>query len=53
VCDAACAATFDVIRKSFERQHQTMGLALSLEVAGVSEAGTLKHNSLHSRLRGK
>lgn len=50
VRDGACAAVFEEIKRHFARQYDTMGLALSLEVAEFSEAGTLKHNNLHRLL---
>jgi 5-carboxymethyl-2-hydroxymuconate isomerase len=48
VRDMACNSIFEVMKQHFARQYATMGLALSLEVAEFSEAGTLKHNNLHT-----
>lgn len=48
---ATCAALFDAIKAHFAGRFERHGLALSLEVTEFSEAGTLKHNNLHARLR--
>ncbi|MGE0796867.1 MAG: 5-carboxymethyl-2-hydroxymuconate Delta-isomerase [Lautropia sp.] len=42
-------ALFEAIKQHFTREFQTQGLALSLEIAEFSEAGTWKHNNLHQR----
>jgi 5-carboxymethyl-2-hydroxymuconate isomerase len=44
-------ALFAIIKQHFAAHHERMGLALSLELAEFSEAGTWKHNNLHARLR--
>ena len=53
--DAAKQATstglFDIMKAHFTRQFAEQGLALSLELSEFSEAGTLKHNNLHARLK--
>ncbi len=53
--DAAKQATrnglFDIMKAHFAEQFATRGLALSLEMSEFSEAGTLKHNNLHSRFK--
>jgi 5-carboxymethyl-2-hydroxymuconate isomerase len=42
---------FDVMKAHFARQFAEQGLALSLELSEFTEAGTLKHNNLHARLK--
>jgi 5-carboxymethyl-2-hydroxymuconate isomerase len=53
--NAAKAATstglFDIMKAHFAEQFARQGLALSLELSEFSEAGTLKHNNLHARLK--
>ena len=53
--DAAKAATrsglFGIMKAHFAEQFAHQGLALSLELCEFSEAGTLKHNNLHARLK--
>jgi 5-carboxymethyl-2-hydroxymuconate isomerase len=44
-------ALFAIIKDHFATHYERMGLALSLEMAEFSEAGTWKHNNLHARLR--
>ena len=44
-------AVFAVMKAHFGAQYERMGLALSLELAEFSEAGTWKHNNLHARFR--
>jgi 5-carboxymethyl-2-hydroxymuconate isomerase len=44
-------AVFEVMKSHFAELYGRMGLALSLEMAEFSEAGTWKHNNLHARLR--
>jgi 5-carboxymethyl-2-hydroxymuconate isomerase len=50
---AACAGLFDIMKIHFAEQFDKQGLALSLELNEFSEAGTLKHNNLHARLKGR
>jgi 5-carboxymethyl-2-hydroxymuconate isomerase len=53
--DAAKQATvnglFDIMKSHFADAYAQCGLALSLELNEFSEAGTMKHNNLHARLR--
>jgi 5-carboxymethyl-2-hydroxymuconate isomerase len=48
---AACNGLFDVMKAHFAQAYAKRGLALSLEFNEFSEAGTLKHNNLHARLK--
>jgi 5-carboxymethyl-2-hydroxymuconate isomerase len=48
---ATCAGLFDIMKAHFAEQFDKHGLALSLELSEFSEAGTLKHNNLHARLK--
>jgi len=48
---ATCGGLFDIMKSHFEAQYAERGLALSLELFEFSEAGTLKHNNLHARLK--
>ena len=48
-----CAGLFDIMKTHFARQYAARGLALSLELLEFSEAGTLKHNNLHARLKAE
>jgi 5-carboxymethyl-2-hydroxymuconate isomerase len=48
---ATCTALFDIMKAHFAEQFAQQGLALSLELNEFSEAGTLKHNNLHSRFK--
>jgi 5-carboxymethyl-2-hydroxymuconate isomerase len=48
---ATCDGLFDIMKAHFGAVFATRGLALSLELAEFSEAGTLKHNNLHSRFK--
>jgi 5-carboxymethyl-2-hydroxymuconate isomerase len=50
---ATCNGLFDIIKAHFAQQFSQAGLALSLELNEFSEAGTLKHNNLHARLKAK
>jgi len=50
---AACNGLFDIMKAHFAQQFSQAGLALSLELNEFSEAGTLKHNNLHARLKAK
>lgn len=45
-------ALFEVMKAHFATLFGQQGLALSLEVAEFSEAGTWKHNNLHALMRG-
>ncbi|WP_432258393.1 5-carboxymethyl-2-hydroxymuconate Delta-isomerase [Cupriavidus sp. TMH.W2] len=44
-------ALFDIIKQHFAGIFEKQGLALSLEINEFSEAGTWKHNNLHTRLK--
>lgn len=46
---AAGDAVFEILKAHFAQQHARRGLAISLEMAEFSEAGTWKHNNLHAR----
>ena len=48
---ATCNGLFDIMKAHFARQFAEQGLALSLELSEFTEAGTLKHNNLHARLK--
>jgi 5-carboxymethyl-2-hydroxymuconate isomerase len=48
---ATCAGLFAIMKMHFAEQFDKQGLALSLELNEFSEAGTLKHNNLHARLK--
>ncbi len=50
---ATCNALFDAIKAHLAQRFERHGLALSLEVVEFSEAGTMKHNNLHARLRDR
>lgn len=50
---ATCEALFAVIKAHFAGRFDRHGLALSLEFGEFSEAGTLKHNNLHARLKAR
>lgn len=50
---ATCAGLFDLMKAHFAEQFGKAGLALSLELYEFSEAGTLKHNNLHARLKAQ
>ena len=45
-------ALFALIKEHFADKFATSGLALSMEINEFSEAGTWKHNNLHTRLKG-
>jgi 5-carboxymethyl-2-hydroxymuconate isomerase len=53
--DAAKRATssglFEIMKTHFAEHFARQGLALSLELNEFSEAGTLKHNNLHTRFK--
>jgi 5-carboxymethyl-2-hydroxymuconate isomerase len=44
-------ALFEIMKEHFAQIYGQTGLALSLEIAEFSEAGTWKHNNLHARFR--
>lgn len=44
-------ALFEAIKGHFGDLYATRYLALSMEIAEFSEAGTYKHNNIHARLR--
>jgi 5-carboxymethyl-2-hydroxymuconate isomerase len=48
---ATCGGLFDIMKAHFSEVFATRGLALSLELNEFSEAGTLKHNNLHTRFK--
>jgi 5-carboxymethyl-2-hydroxymuconate isomerase len=48
---ATCNGLFEIMKTHFAKQFASQGLALSLEFNEFSEAGTLKHNNLHSRFK--
>jgi 5-carboxymethyl-2-hydroxymuconate isomerase len=48
---ATCQGLFEIMKAHFADAFAARGLALSLELVEFSEAGTLKHNNLHARLR--
>jgi 5-carboxymethyl-2-hydroxymuconate isomerase len=51
VRQATGEALFEAMKAHFSREFAQRGLALSLEIAEFSEAGTWKHNNLHARLK--
>ena len=48
---AVCTGLFEIMKSHFAEAFAKQGLALSLELHEFSEAGTLKHNNLHARLK--
>lgn len=46
-----CDALFEVMKTHFAALYEKRYLALSLELVEFSEAGTYKHNNIHSRFR--
>jgi 5-carboxymethyl-2-hydroxymuconate isomerase len=44
-------ALFEIVKEHFAEMFERQGLALSLEINELSEAGTWKHNNLHARLK--
>jgi 5-carboxymethyl-2-hydroxymuconate isomerase len=42
-------ALFEALKAHFAREYDAQGVALSLEIAELSESGTWKHNNLHGR----
>jgi 5-carboxymethyl-2-hydroxymuconate isomerase len=51
VKQATCDGLFEIMKAHFADQFARQGLALSLEISEFSEAGTLKHNNLHTRFK--
>jgi 5-carboxymethyl-2-hydroxymuconate isomerase len=51
VLKATGDAVFAVMKSHFAELYEQSGLALSLEMAEFSEAGTWKHNNLHARFK--
>jgi 5-carboxymethyl-2-hydroxymuconate isomerase len=51
VKQTTCDGLFEIMKAHFADQFARQGLALSLEMSDFSEAGTLKHNNLHARLK--
>lgn len=51
VKQATINGLFEIMKAHFAQSFAQRGLALSLELNEFSEAGTLKHNNLHARLR--
>ena len=49
--EATVSGLFDIMKSHFADAYAQRGLALSLEFNEFSEAGTMKHNNLHARLR--
>jgi 5-carboxymethyl-2-hydroxymuconate isomerase len=46
-------ALFDVIKSHFAALYEKRYLALSMEIAEFSEAGTWKHNNVHARFKAR
>jgi 5-carboxymethyl-2-hydroxymuconate isomerase len=46
-------ALFDMMKAHFAALYEKRYLALSMEIAEFSEAGTWKHNNVHARFRKK
>ena len=46
-------ALFEVMKSHFAALYQKRYLALSMEIAEFSEAGTWKHNNVHARFKGR
>jgi 5-carboxymethyl-2-hydroxymuconate isomerase len=46
-------ALFEVMKSHFAALYDKRYLALSMEIAEFSEAGTWKHNNVHARLKGR
>ncbi|HVW49992.1 MAG TPA: 5-carboxymethyl-2-hydroxymuconate Delta-isomerase [Trinickia sp.] len=44
-------ALFDIIKQHFAWTFEARGLALSLEINEIGEAGAWRHNNLHARLK--
>jgi 5-carboxymethyl-2-hydroxymuconate isomerase len=46
-------ALFEVMKSHFAALYDKRYLALSMEIAEFSEAGTWKHNNVHPRFKGR
>jgi 5-carboxymethyl-2-hydroxymuconate isomerase len=46
-------ALFEVMKSHFAALYDKRYLALSMEIAEFSEAGTWKHNNVHARFKGR
>ena len=46
-------ALFEVMKSHFAALYDKRYLALSMEIAEFSEAGTWKHNNVHTRFKGR
>ncbi len=46
-----CDALFDAVKAHFAELYEKRYLALSLEIVEFSEAGSYKHNNVHSRFK--
>jgi 5-carboxymethyl-2-hydroxymuconate isomerase len=46
-------ALFDVMKAHFAKLYEKRYLALSMEIAEFSEAGTWKHNNVHARFKAR
>ena len=46
-------ALFEALTAHFHREYESQGLALSMEIAEFSEAGTWKQNNLHGRYKAR
>jgi 5-carboxymethyl-2-hydroxymuconate isomerase len=46
-------ALFEVMKSHFAALYEKRYLALSMEIAEFSEAGTWKHNNVHARFKGR
>lgn len=46
-------ALFDVMKAHFGALYESRYLALSMEIAEFSEAGTWKHNNVHARFKAR
>ena len=46
-------ALFEVMKSHFAVLYEKRYLALSMEIAEFSEAGTWKHNNVHARFKGR
>jgi 5-carboxymethyl-2-hydroxymuconate isomerase len=46
-------ALFEVMKSHFAALYDKRYLALSMEIAQFSEAGTWKHNNVHARFKGR
>lgn len=48
---ATCTGLFEIMKEHFAAPYPERGLALSLEFIEFSDSGTLKHNTVHARLK--